>query len=118
MNIDPSSPEAGPPEPRQRLAQGQREPGVGQFAGGCAVPILLPLLCFLLATGITDPQTRGKFGFVFLISILGPPLLGIILALIQPTRKFGLGMLIGSVVSWLLFLAICGYELKYHFINN
>ena len=51
----------------------------------------------------------GNHVFLFLIfDCFALPLIAIILACIPPFRKFGLGLLLASVIGWLVLGAMCG----------
>jgi hypothetical protein len=60
--------------------------------------------------GLAFAAPPGEFGRVlpYILAITILPLAAIILSIILPTRKFGLGMLLGCGAIWLVMLAICG----------
>lgn len=75
---------------------------------------LLVALGFVTTTGVfglafADPNSAKNYHlFPFILAITALPLTAIILSIIRPTRTFGLGMLLGCGVIWLVMLAICG----------
>ena len=75
---------------------------------------LLVALGFFTTGGVfglafADPNGAKSYHMLpFILAITALPLVAIILSIIRPTRKFGLGMLLGCGVIWLLMLAICG----------
>lgn len=62
----------------------------------------------LFGLGFLFPS--GNYGAVlpYLLAVTLLPLAAVVLAIIRPTRKFGLGMLLACGVLWLVLVAICG----------
>ena len=59
------------------------------------------------AAFVIPPRHGDGLLFSSILAITVLPLAAIILAIIRPTRKFGLGMLLGCGAIWLVMLAIC-----------
>jgi hypothetical protein len=91
----PSAPPLPPTHPNQSKAQRIAGIALGFMAGACfwAMPFLF----------------RGYDGIPWLIfACFGLPVVSVILAIIRPTRRFGLGLLLACGLGWLILLAICG----------
>jgi len=74
---------------------------------GAAVGILPGLLNVMFIQSKANALTQVAI-MSFFASITILPLAALILAGIRSTRRFGLGILLGVGLSWLVMLAICG----------
>ena len=78
-----------------------RRPVLVGFACGIAPSILAALLFKTQAS---------PFLMIFGMTIW--PLVAVVAAVVEASRRFGLGMLLGVGLGWLVMLAICGSLLK------
>lgn len=97
-NQPPTPPPLPPPKPGLTKAQRVARITIGFLAG--ALFWALPFSPFL---------HNGYDGIPWLIfACFGLPIVSVILAIIRPTRRFGLGLLLASGLGWLILLSICG----------
>ena len=85
-------PPPGPPEPKSK------GPLIIGFASGA--------VCWLSTLAFNGKSYDVILPLVFNCFVL--PVLAVILAIIRPTRRFGLGLLLASGLGWLVLGAICG----------
>jgi hypothetical protein len=71
---------------------------------GMQVGLLVGFVASLIATGALSEQQSGLSTAVAWMSFIGPVAVGIVLAWIPQTRKFGVGLLSGACIT----LLICG----------
>jgi hypothetical protein len=63
----------------------------------------------IFALGYLPASRNGYANLVpFILSLTLLPLAALVLAIIRPTRSFGLGLVLACGVLWLVALAICG----------
>ncbi|QIK62665.1 hypothetical protein G7068_05165 [Leucobacter viscericola] len=98
--VPPTPPVSPTPEPGK--------PGGGSILGGmgvgCGSYVLLFLLIF--APGVSGMIfTSTNTGYILYFAI--PAVIGLVLAIIPTSRRWGIGLLIVSAASWLIALGPC-----------
>lgn len=89
--------ETPPPDPQRRMFDTpERDNGGGSFKFGLMATIACVIVGLLLHAG---PMVA--------LVLFGSPLFGVILALLPSSRKFGLGLLLGGLISWMLAIPMC-----------
>jgi len=84
------------------IAPNSRAIWLGAFTG-----IAPGLLLVVFSQGKSLALARQSM-VLFFISVSVWPVMAVILACIRPTRRFGLGMLLGVGLGWLVMLTLCG----------
>ncbi len=83
-------------------------PGYGQYATGFIV-------AFAVAgsgLGLLEGDSPSGLLSTYVCVMLGMPFVALVFAVIRATRKFGIGMLLGSLLGWGLFVTTCSSELN------
>ena len=81
---------------RQKMTRRKIAAGFCTAVGGFALAFLFP----------PSPEIGTVVPFLLAVTII--PLAAIIASIIRSSRKFGLGLLLGCGVIWLVMLALCG----------
>ena len=77
------------------------------------VPIAIGFLVGILPWVPALMANRSEDYLFWLITVpFVSPVIGAIMAIIRPTRRFGLGALLASGVGWLVLGAMCGGLIK------
>ena len=108
----PPPPGAPPTIPPRYPAPPSLQPppgGPGQFILGAAIG-LIPLILAMIGLGSIFNGSNPIFGYFLTAGAIGLPIaliLSIILTIINSTRRVGLGMLVATVVSPIIFFISC-----------
>jgi hypothetical protein len=95
MDIPPQTPQPLPKELFEPEKKG------GSFKLGFAVPLACVVIGLLLHVGqIVAPV------------LFCSPVIGLVLAILPPSRNFGLGIFLGSLVGWMLIIPTCANGIK------
>ena len=96
MDTPPPSPVEPPPRPKDR----SNDPLIAGF--------FVAAVCWGLTIG---GKTEGQIALL-LFDCFVLPVIAIVVSIIPHTRRFGLGLLLGCGLGWLILGAICGGVFK------